>query len=139
MSAFTQAEIAYLQSQRLGRLATVGSDSQPHVVPVGFRYSPEHDAIEIGGHRGFARRKKYRDVVGNRRVAFVVDDVVSVKPWTVRGIEIRGEAEVLAVGGKELGPGFDPEMFRIKPKRIVSWGIEGDQYRQNARTSPSRP
>jgi len=120
----------------LGRLATVGPDSQPHVVPVGFRYNAEHDAIEIGGHGGFARRKKYRDVLGNSRVAFVIDDVVSVKPWTVRGIEIRGEAEVLATGGTELGPGFDPEMFRIKPKRIISWGIDGEQFRQNARSVP---
>src|SRR4051794_30501098 len=46
MSAFSEAEIAYLRSQRLGRLATVGPDSQPHVVPVGFRYNAEHDAIE---------------------------------------------------------------------------------------------
>jgi len=120
----------------LGRLATVGPDSQPHVVPVGFRYNAERDAIEIGGHGGFARRKKYRDVLGNSRVAFVVDDVVSVKPWKVRGIEIRGEAEVLASGGTELGPGFDPEMFRIKPRRIISWGIDGEQYRQNARSVP---
>ena len=123
MSAFTDAEVKYLNSQRIGRLATSGVDAQPHVVPVGFRYNPQQDAIEIGGHSGFARRKKYRDVLTNSRVAFVVDDVVSVKPWTVRGIEIRGEAEVLPTGGDALGPGFDPEMFRIRPKRIVSWGI----------------
>ena len=41
MSAFTPAEIAYLQSQRLGRLATIGLDGQPHVVPVAFRYNPD--------------------------------------------------------------------------------------------------
>ena len=35
MSVFTAAEIAYLQSQRIGRIATVGPDGQPHVVPVG--------------------------------------------------------------------------------------------------------
>jgi len=105
-------------------------------MPVRFRYNAEHDAIEIGGHSGFAKRKKYRDVLGNPRVAFVIDDVLSVKPWKVRGIEIRGEAEVLTTGGTELGPGFDPEMFRIKPKRIVSWGIDGEQYRQNARSVP---
>jgi hypothetical protein len=32
MSAFTSAELAYLQSRRLGRLATVGPDGHPHVV-----------------------------------------------------------------------------------------------------------
>ncbi len=25
-------------------------------------------------------------------------------------------------------PNFDPEMFRIKPKRIISWGIEADRF-----------
>ncbi len=124
MSVFTPAEIAYMQSQRLGRLATAGPDGQPHVVPVGFWYNPAQDAIEIGGHGGFAKRKKYRDIARNPRVAFAVDDVPSVNPWTVRGIKIRGRAEVVATGDRELGPGFDPEMIRIKPKRIISWGID---------------
>jgi pyridoxamine 5'-phosphate oxidase family protein len=137
MSAFNQAEIAYLNSQRLGRLATAGRDSQPHVMPVGYRYNAESDTIDIGGRGGFAQRKKYRDILANPRVAFVVDDIASLNPWKVRGIEIRGEAEVLATGGTELGPGFDPEMLRIKPKRIVSWGVEGDNhYQQNARSGP---
>ena len=105
------------------------------MVPVGFRYNQNEDAIEIGGHGGFAKRKKYRDVTHNPRVAFVIDDVPSVNPWTVRGIEIRGQAQVLATGGKELGPGFDSEMFRIRPSRIISWGINSkDFYQQSARS-----
>ncbi len=120
---FSPGEVAYLQSQRIGRLATVGPDGQPHVVPVGFRYNAELGTIDIGGHN-FAKRKKYRDVQRNPRVAFVVDDLASVSPWIVRGIEIRGEAEVLTAGGSGIGPGFDAEMFRITPKRIVSWGID---------------
>ena len=40
MSVLTDAEIEYLESQRLGRLATVGHDGMPHVVPVAFRYNP---------------------------------------------------------------------------------------------------
>ena len=126
MSAFTSAEISYLQSQRLGRIATVGPDGQPHVVPVGFRYNPDQDTIDVGGH-DFAKRKKFRDVQKNPRVAIVIDDLASVDPWTARGIEIRGEAQVLMTGGSGIGRGFDSEMFRIKPKRIVSWGIEGDR------------
>jgi len=137
MSAFTDAEIGYMKSQRLGRLATVGPDGQPHVVPVGFRYNPKEDAIDIGGHSGFAKRKKYRDVVHNPRVAFVIDDVPSVNPWTVRGIEIRGQAQVLTTGGSELGPGFDPEMFRIRPSRIISWGINSKDFTQQTARSVS--
>jgi len=58
MSVFTNEEIEYLNSQLLGRLATVGPDGQPHVVPVSFHYNAQLDTIDIGGH-DFARRKKY--------------------------------------------------------------------------------
>jgi len=123
MSAFTDAEIAHASGQRLGRLATVGPTGQPHVVPVGFRYNPEHDTIDIGGH-DFAKRKKFTDVRANPKVAFVVDDLASVSPWRPRGIEIRGKAEILPSGGERFGPGYDLEIFRVRPRRIVSWGIE---------------
>jgi pyridoxamine 5'-phosphate oxidase family protein len=124
MSVFTDEERRYLLSGvALGRLATVGSDGTPHVVPTSYRYNQRHDTIDIGGH-DFATRKKYRDVLRNAKVAFVIDDIASVDPWRARGIEIRGEAEVLDTGGTELGPGFAPQMFRITPKRIVSWGLE---------------
>ncbi len=126
-SSLTAAEIAYLQSQRLARIATVGVDGQPHVVPVAFRYNSDTGTIDIGGHNGFAKRKKWRDVINNPKVAVVIDDIVSVNPWTVRGIEIRGEAEVLMSGGQSIVPSFDPEMFRITPKRIVSWGINPEK------------
>ncbi len=135
MSAFTPTEIDYLQSQVLGRLATVGARGEPHVVPVPFRYNAEQDAIDIGGHN-FAQRKKFRDVQRDSRVAFVVDDVASVTPWTPRGIEIRGDAEVLRAGGQSVQPGFDPEMFRVRPRRIVSWGIDSDAFHPNARSVP---
>jgi pyridoxamine 5'-phosphate oxidase family protein len=133
MSVFTPAELSYLQSQRLGRLATVGPSGQPHAVPVGFHYNPEQDTIDIGGYH-FAQSKKYRDVLANARIALVVDDLASISPWRVRGIEIRGEAEVLTAGGQEIMPGFAGEMFRIHPRRIVSWGLEGEDYTRNARS-----
>jgi PPOX class F420-dependent enzyme/OxyR family protein len=135
MSAFTPAEINYLQSQPLGRLATVGPDGRPHVVPVGFRYNPELDTVDISGH-DFAKRKKFRDVRRNPHVAFVVDDVASVTPWRVRGIEIRGEAEILETGGQSVRPFFDKEMFRIRPSRVVSWGLETDALPANERADP---
>jgi pyridoxamine 5'-phosphate oxidase family protein len=125
-SSLTTPEIAYLQGQRMARIATVGANGQPHVVPVAFRYNPETGTIDIGGHNGFAKRKKWRDVKNNPKVAVVIDDIVSVNPWKVRGIEIRGEAEVLMTGGQSIVPSFDPEMFRIRPKRVISWGINMD-------------
>ena len=125
MSVFSAAEIDYLRSQRLARIATAGADCQPHVVPVAFRYNPDTDTIDVGGH-GFAERKKYRDVQRNARVAIVVDDLASIDPWRPRMIEVRGDAEIVSSGGETIGRGFDPPMFRIRPKRIVSIGLDGD-------------
>src|SRR3989442_14387842 len=111
MSAFTPAEIAYLRGQLLGRLATVGPNGEPHVVPVAFRYNGETDAIDIGGY-DFAKRKKFRDVRGNPPVALVIDDVPSVNPWRGRGVEIRGVGGILGAGGGGLVRGFAPQRVR---------------------------
>ena len=124
MSAFTPEEIAYLEGQRLGRLATLGRDGSPHVVPVTFRYNRDEDTIDIGGH-DFASRKKFRDVGRDGRVAFVVDDVLP--PWEPRAVEIRGQAEIVETGGKAIMDAFDDPIFRIRPSRVVSWGLEEGQ------------
>ena len=85
MSIFTTKELDYLSHQRLGRLATVDSDGNPHVVPVGFRHNLETDTIDIGGH-DIAQSKKWRDVGRHPRVAFVVDDVLP--PWQPRSVAV---------------------------------------------------
>jgi pyridoxamine 5'-phosphate oxidase family protein len=131
MSNFTPEELAYFGTQRLGRLATVNAAGDPHVVPVSFRYNAELDTIDIGGH-GIGKSKKYRDAARHGRVAFVVDDVLP--PWKPRGIEVRGRAEVLASGGEQIVPNFDPEMIRVYPTRIISWGLEGDAFHANSRS-----
>jgi pyridoxamine 5'-phosphate oxidase family protein len=129
MSKFTPAEIEYLQSQRLGRLATVNEKGDPHVVPVGFRYNAELDTIDIGGHN-IAPTKKYREAVRHGRVAFVVDDVLP--PWQARGIEVRGRAQAYPEGGKEIMKDFAPEILRITPTHLVSWGINDEDFLTSA-------
>ena len=131
MSVFTPGEIEYLASQRLGRLATVNARGEPHVVPVTFRYNPETETIDVGGH-GIGRSKKYRDVARGSHAAFVVDDVLP--PWQPRGIEVRGEAQALPEGGRDVHADFDPELIRITPRRIVAWGIDTDTFRANSRS-----
>jgi pyridoxamine 5'-phosphate oxidase family protein len=78
LSKFTEAELAYLQSQRLGRLATVNKNGEPQVAPVGFRYNAELDTIDIGGYDN-ANSQKFRNIARNGLAAFVVDDVLP--PW----------------------------------------------------------
>src|SRR5262249_36412759 len=115
-------EIEYLRGQRLARLATLGARGEPHVVPVGFTYNAALDTIDVGGH-DIAKSKKFHDATRDGRVALVVDDVLP--PWKPRAIEVLGRAEALAKGGKAIRAGFDDEMIRIHPTRIISWGIEG--------------
>ena len=137
MSHFSDKEIEYLRGQRLGRLATIGVDGAPHVVPVGFRLDADADAIDVGGH-GLSASKKWRDLHANPRIAIVIDDLFSVNPWTPRGIEIRGRAELHDEGGGEkFGRGWDKAWIRIVPQRIVSWGIEGPAFSPGSRNARS--
>ncbi len=87
MSAFTPAEIEYLQGQQLGRLETVNASGEPHVVPTSFRYNAELDTIDIGGHN-LSTSKNFRDVARTSWAAFVVDDVLP--PWRGRGARSGG-------------------------------------------------
>lgn len=75
MSVFTEAELAYLRDQGLGRVATVGPDGEPHVTPVTFHYNEEEDAVDIGGIF-FGDTKKWRDAQKNPHVTLLVDDVI---------------------------------------------------------------
>lgn len=139
MATFSDRELDYLKGQRLARLATADTAGSPHVVPVGFRVSEDGNAIEVGGH-GFARSKKYRDLQGNPRVAIVIDDLASVQPWTPRGLEVRGTAELHDSGGTErFGRGWDDAWVRIVPERVNSWGIEAPPFSEGSRSARSVP
>jgi pyridoxamine 5'-phosphate oxidase family protein len=117
------AEREYLSSQRLGRLATVDSDGQPQNNPVGFFVDDDLGVVDIGG-RAMGGTKKFRNVQGNPRVSVVVDDLASVKPWHVRGVEIRGRAEALTDWEAPYA-GYSREAIRIHPERVISWGLDG--------------
>ena len=123
MPRFTHQEQEYLNSQRLGRMATIDAKGDLHVVPVGFRYNAQEDTIDIGGH-DIAGTKKYRDALRHGRIAFVVDDVLP--PWQPRFVEVRGTVAALAAGGQAINDGFKPEILRLTPTYIVSIGINDD-------------
>lgn len=116
MSLFSPAEIDYVVRQPLDRLATVGADGRPHVMPVGVSYDPDTDALVVGSATDMPRSKKFRDARRNPDVAIVVDD---------------GGTEL----GRRLGAGFDfhPAYLRIRPRRILAWGLDGDSYSLQAR------
>lgn len=118
---FTPPEIAYLDTQPLGRIATVDASGAPRVVPTGFRYNPETETIDLGGI-DLAATRRWRDLQRNPRVAFVVDDLASTRPWRPRGVRLRGVAELFERDGQQhQGSAW----MRIRPTAIASWGLDG--------------
>jgi pyridoxamine 5'-phosphate oxidase family protein len=116
VSVFRESELRYMAGgKQLGRIATVGADGTPHVVPVAWIYNAVRDTIDIGGHE-LAETKKFRDVARSGRAAIVIDDIGTGDSWQPRGIEIRGRGEAIAM---------PTPLIRIHPERIVSWGLEG--------------
>ena len=123
MSTFTEAELVYLQSQRLGRLATVNHRGEPQVAAVGFHYNPELDTIDIGGYN-METSQKFRNIARNGLVSLLVDDVLP--PWRTRSLEIRGHAQALLDGGQSIAPNVSSALIRITPRRIIFWDATTD-------------
>lgn len=101
----SQSEIDYLNIQRIARIATASITSsedgsrpiQPDVVPVGFDFDGEF--LYVGG-MNIHKSTKYKNVLKNRNVAVVIDDLKTVDPWDPRGIRIYGNADVVTrLGG----------------------------------------
>lgn len=122
-ATFSRAELNYLSHQRLGRIATVDAGGRPHIAPTSFGVDPEQGFIFVGG-RDLTKTKKYRDVQENPHVALIVDDVVSLNPWRPRAVEIRGVADIVTESEPSLEPGVGGTWIRIRPTRIISWGLD---------------
>jgi pyridoxamine 5'-phosphate oxidase family protein len=138
MSAFTDAELEFLNGQRLGRLATVGADDMPHITPVAVFYDPDAEALVIGANAQFGEAvmtssKKFRDAQRRSKVAVVIDD-----PGP-RILEVRGHAEAHLDGGEDVGTRvgapfrFVPAWISVRPRRIVAVGINGGGWGPSGR------
>ncbi len=121
--SFTDEEIAYLRSQPLARLATVGPGEQPDVVPVGFEF--DGTFFWVGGSGSTVRdTSKFRNVEsGHRKVALVVDDLVSFDPFVARSIRVYGVADGPFERVGMVGPGV---YLRITPTVSWSWNMSGE-------------
>jgi pyridoxamine 5'-phosphate oxidase family protein len=121
--SFADDEIAYLRSQPLTRLATVGPDGQPDVVPLAFEFDGQ--GFWVGGvGDAVAHTRKFRNVAaGNDGVALVFDDLVSLDPFIARSLRVYGRASGPVERVSELvGPGL---FLRITPVVSWSWNLEG--------------
>jgi len=98
---FSDAELDFLRSQRIARLATVGPSGWPHVVPVMY-------AINDDGSLDFdVDGVKLRNVQAEPRAAIVVDAM-----GPKRGIAMQGRVDLLT-----------PERARLVPARKFAWGL----------------
>jgi pyridoxamine 5'-phosphate oxidase family protein len=132
---FTDYELAYLKIQKLGRLATVGP-AGPQLTALGFSLNDDW-TLDIGGP-ALSKSQKWRNIAMNPAVSFLVDDMTpdepgAVKPGWGRGVEIRGEAELLTGHAPPAyGAGwFSNEVIRIHPRRIRSWHLDPGQDQYN--------
>lgn len=130
--SFSGDEKAYLDSQRLGRFATVSREGQPDVAPVGFDFDGER--FSIGG-LDLAATRKYRNVIGgNDKVALVVDDLVSIAPWSPRFMRIYGTASVVRRDDAS-GSG---ESLQVIPTVSWSWNLDGRPINEAGAIPPRR-
>ncbi|GAA0494807.1 PPOX class F420-dependent oxidoreductase [Streptomyces olivaceiscleroticus] len=133
-----EAERKYLESQPLGRLATVDRNGVPQVRPLRLFRINEDGTIDLGGPRTTSTQR-YRNIQTNPQVAFVVDDLGTepdaIKPGWGRGVEVRGWAEALTVDNPPGGnsPMTGPDIIRIHPERIISWHIDPENPEGGAR------
>lgn len=121
--SFTSEEIDYLRSQPLARVATVGADGQPDVVPLAFEF--DGTFFWVGGSGAtVVDTRKFRNIhAGNHQTALVIDDLVSFDPFIARGIRVYGHAEAPVERVGMVGPGI---YTRITPTISWSWNMAGE-------------
>ena len=121
--SFTDEEVAYLRSQPLARVATVGPDGQPDVVPLAFEF--DGTSFWIGGSgASVLGTRKFRNIEsGQDQVSLVIDDLVSLNPFIARGIRVYGRAEPPVERVGMVGPGV---YTRITPAVSWSWNLAGE-------------
>ncbi|TKK76817.1 TIGR03668 family PPOX class F420-dependent oxidoreductase [Kribbella jiaozuonensis] len=94
---------ARVAAARVGRLATVGPDLRPHVVPV--TYVVHADELFIGidqKPKSTTDLKRLRNIASNERVAVLVDEYD--EDWThLWWVRVDGVARVLASDAAAVG------------------------------------
>ena len=83
----------FLKSQKILRLATIGDDKTPHIVPVWYLYSAKK--IYVGTN---TKTRKAKNVKKNKRVGFCVD--VGVNAPDIYGVMGQGNASLIVEKSK---------------------------------------
>lgn len=112
---FTSEEVDFIRSQPLARVATVSDEGQPDVTPVGYEFDGTH--FYIGGYNPTNTRRSANVRAGNTKIALVIDDLVSTRPWTPRYLRVYGTAELIDRSGRQI--------LKITPTTSWSMNMSG--------------
>lgn len=144
---FSEGQLAFIQRQRAGRLATVDADGAPHVIPVCYACDGRsvYIALDAKPKRVAPRRlKRVRNILDNPRVALVIDHYDD--DWDkLAYVLIRGTAELLAPSSQEheqaivlllqryaqyQAMAIDEEpVIALRPASVVGWVAVGERVR----------
>ncbi len=91
----------FIADHRVGRLATISPNRQPHIVPVVYAYDGEHIYIVLDDKPKSVpplRLKRVRNIKSNARVSLLIDDYD--EDWTkLAWVRIDGVAAILSGSG----------------------------------------
>lgn len=100
--SLTDEQRAFLDAQRVARLATASAAGQPHVIPICYALAETNIYFTIDEkpkRRPGAPLKRIRNIAENARVALVVDRYD--EDWARLGwVMVRGHAEVIESGSE---------------------------------------
>jgi PPOX class probable F420-dependent enzyme len=133
-----ERERAFVEAGRVGRLATVGPEGTPHVVPVCYALEGEslYIAIDEKPKRAGRKLQRLRNIAADPAVALVVDRYE--EDWSRLGwVMLRGRAEILEGGAEHaraqgLVRARYPQLramrldalpvIALRIERVASWG-----------------
>ena len=139
MTHFTPHQLAFLQAQRVGRLATANSAGAPHVIPVCYACDGAslYIALDAKPKRVAPERlRRIRNILENPRVALVIDRYSD--DWgELAYLLIQGTATLLPPGEPEHSravallrkryvqylamPIEQQPVIAIRPEKVVAW------------------
>lgn len=120
--ALDAAARAFLEHERVGRLATADASGAPHIVPVCYALSDGarvHIAIDEKPKRGDPRRlKRLRNIATDPRVMLLVDRYD--EDWSrLAWVALRGRAGIVE-GGAEHAAALAALRARYEPYRAMN-------------------
>lgn len=133
------AERTFLESARVGRLATANAHGRPHAVPICFALCEERIVSAIDEKpKGTTDLQRVRDIETNPQVALVVDHYS--EDWDeLAWVQVRGRANVLDPMDDSHAPAVmalrekydqyashaleERPVIEIHPERVLSWGV----------------